>query len=364
VLDLKGKLLGESLSTQLSTRYGGVIPTFAMVFHQDKIQAVVDEAMKQAGASYEDLSAVAVTNRPGLKGPLIVGTDYAKYLCMKYRKPLIPIHHMAAHALTVRMENKVEFPFLFLLISGGHCLIGIAKDIDDFTILGSSLDDSPGEALDKVARQLKVHKLPKMRDMSGGRAVEILSKGHENSRVEFGIPKRSDRDCNFSFSGLKGHLNMYLKKVHLGHPSHEVIPQVREVCAGIQYSVTKHLCERLQRAIEYVEFDELMSNGGTLVVSGGVASNQYIRAGLSTVCESMGWKAVYPEPKLCTDNGIMIGWAGYEFWREQRGLVEPDDVLEVPVIAKCPIGENISDKVVAANLKCKWIPINPTSGNS
>ncbi|XP_023333368.1 probable tRNA N6-adenosine threonylcarbamoyltransferase, mitochondrial isoform X2 [Eurytemora carolleeae] len=341
VIDLSGRLLGESLSTQLSTRFGGVIPTFAMVFHTDKIQGVVEEALKQADVTMEDVSVIAVTNRPGLKGPLIIGTDYAKYLCTKYNKPLIPIHHMAAHALTVRMEQDVKFPFLFLLISGGHCILGIAKDIDNFTLLGEGLDGSPGEMLDKAARNLKLHSLPNMRDISGGLAVETLAKKAVNP-IKFTVPLHNERNCNFSFSGYKGHLHLVLRRLEknreLPFDSQSVIPEASDVCAGLQYAVSKHLCERLQRGIEFTEYKELMSVGSTLVVSGGVASNQFIRGSISRVCESLGWKAVFPNPKLCTDNGIMIAWAGYEFWRSERGIIQPQDVFQVPVIPKCPIG--------------------------
>jgi len=360
VIDQSGRLLGECISSQLSTRYGGVIPTFAMIFHRDKIEGVVNEALKQAGVGIEDISCVAVTNRPGLKGPLLVGTDYAKYLCSKYNKPMIPIHHMAAHALTVRMEEDVKFPFMILLISGGHCILGIAKDIDDFVLLGASKDDSPGETLDKVARRLRLHSLPNMRDISGGRTLEIFAESGDRLQFPVGVPLREYKDCNFSFSGLKGHMDYILRRINKtsDFPSHEVLPQARDICASVQYSLTKHLCERVQRGIEFVEYDEMMEVGGTLVVSGGVASNQYIRRSLSHVCQELGWRAVYPKPKLCTDNGIMIGWAGYEFWKQQRGIVQPKDVFDVEVSPKCPLGENISDRVTATNLKCKWIKLD------
>jgi len=356
VFDLQGKLLGEALSTQKSSRFGGVIPTIAMYLHKEKIETVVSEALKEANKSIEEVTAIAVTNRPGLKGPLIIGTDYAKYLCLKYNKPMIPVHHMVAHALTVRMEEDVKFPFMILLISGGHCILGIAKDIDDFCILGSSINDSPGEALDKIARYLQIHNLPGMRDLSGGQAVEILAKDGDPSKFPLGIPLLDERSCRFSFSGFKGHTNNIL-----AYRKEEIPPSKEELsdyCAGAQFSITKHLCQRLQRGIEYSTAKDLMPENGTLVVSGGVASNQFVRSCLSEVCGTYGWKSVFPRPKLCTDNGVMIGWTGYELWRRGMDIIQPDQVLDVELYPKCPLGEDITQDVIDAHIKCKWIKLS------
>ena len=177
-----------------------------MTFHAQRIAGVVSDCLSKAGVRVEDLTAIAVTNRPGLKGPLIVGTDYAKYLCMKHKLPMIPIHHMEAHALTARLLTPVQFPFLVLLISGGHCLLSLATDIDQFELLGTSIDDSPGEALDKCARRLRLHNLPGMRDMSGGKAVELTA-AKATGMVEFPVPMRGYRDCRFSFAGVKATIN-------------------------------------------------------------------------------------------------------------------------------------------------------------
>eukprot|EP00088_Acartia_fossae_P068627 TRINITY_DN8745_c0_g1_i1.p1 TRINITY_DN8745_c0_g1~~TRINITY_DN8745_c0_g1_i1.p1 ORF type:complete len:397 (-),score=23.86 TRINITY_DN8745_c0_g1_i1:58-1248(-) len=357
VIDLQGRLLGESISTQNSTRFGGVIPTIATVLHRDKIEKVVTEALSQANKDVTEMTAVAVTNRPGLKGPLSVGTDYAKYLCKKYHKPMIPVHHMIAHALTVRMEEKVEFPFMILLISGGHSLLGIAKNVKDFDILGSSENDSPGEAFDKIARNLQVHNLPGYRDISGGQAIETLAKKGDPLKINFGIPLRDRRDCMFSFSGFKGNINMFLKRE--GKEDGHSFPKegLPDVCASIQYVITKHLCERLQRGIEYCTLHELIKEPGTLVVSGGVASNQFIRRSFTKVCEELGWRAVYPRPKLCTDNGVMIAWTGLELWRQGLDIVQPEDVLKVDTYPRIPMGRDLSESVTKAHIKCKWINI-------
>ena len=138
VIDNNGQILADSIHSQTSSRMGGVIPTFAMNSHAANIHSLVTETLDKANVTPDKLSAVAVSNRPGLKGSLIVGTDYAKYLCLKHKLPMIPVHHMEAHALTARMINSelTQFPFLVLLISGGHCLIALARDIDKYSLLG------------------------------------------------------------------------------------------------------------------------------------------------------------------------------------------------------------------------------------
>ena len=358
VMDMNGKVLGESLSTQLSSRLGGVIPTLAMNWHAEKVEGVVMDCMAKAGLGMKDLSAVAVTNRPGLKGPLLIGTDYAKYLCMKHQLPMIPIHHMEAHTLTARMITPIMFPFLVLLISGGHCLLALATDIDSYQLLGSSINDSPGEALDKCSRFLKLHTLPGMRDMQGGKAVELTA-AKTKGMIEFPVPMRGYRDCRFSFAGIKAAINDHRSREEkrLGIEPDQVLPMVEEVCAGLQYSITKHLCERLQRGIEFLQYKGV-KGVNTLVVSGGVASNMYIRQGLDTVAEHYGMTAVYPPPRLCTDNGVMIAWNGLERWREGRGVVRWQDVLGVQVLSRCPLGVDIHQEVESAAIKCRWIKLH------
>ena len=357
VMDLSGKVLGESLSTQLSSRMGGIIPTIAMTFHAQRVEGVVSDCLARAGVMVEDLTAIAVTNRPGLKGPLVVGTDYAKYLCMKHQLPMIPVHHMEAHALTARLVTPVQFPFLVLLISGGHCLLALATGLDQYSLLGTGIDDSPGEALDKCARRLGLHNLPGMRDMSGGRAVELTA-AKAKGRVEFPVPMRQYRDCRFSFAGVKATINDYARREEkkLQLDPDKVLPDVEDVCAGLQHIITKHLCERVQRGVEFLEYKGV-EGISTLVVSGGVASNMYVRQGLSTVAEHFGMEAVYPPPRLCTDNGVMIAWNGVERWREGRGVVRWQDVLGVQVESRCPLGENIHGQVERAAIKCKWIKL-------
>jgi len=361
VIDQSGQVLSQRLHSQASVRMGGVIPTFALHSHAATIHHLVTEALHTAEVSPSQLQAVAVSNRPGLKGPLSVGTDYAKYLCLKHQLPIIPIHHMEAHALTARLTSKeeIKFPFLVLLISGGHCLLALARDIDDYKLLGTSIDCSPGECLDKCSRMLGLHNLPGLRDVAGGKAVELVARQAEDTnRLDFPVPMRSYRDCRFSFTGLKATIHDHIAKVksQTTLDCDEMVPHVGEVCAALQRSVTKHLCERLQRSIEYLHYSDI-SSVESLVVSGGVASNLAIRAGLEAVASHYNMSAVFPPPSLCTDNGVMVAWNGLERWRRGRGVVHWADCLQVEVRARCPLGEDWHPRVEAASIKCKWIKI-------
>jgi len=361
VIDLSGKVLADKIHSQTSVRMGGVIPTFAMHSHAHNIHKLVTETLEEANVSPDKLTAVAVSNRPGLKGPLLVGTDYAKYMCLKYKLPMIPIHHMEAHALTARMiePDKTKFPFLVLLISGGHSLLALASDIDQYSVLGYSIDDSPGEALDKCSRMLGIHNLPNMRDMAGGKAVEILANSVNNQTdIEFPVPMRHYRDCRFSFAGVKATVYDYVNRTRVKSDldCDEIFPQLGGVCAALQHSVTKHLCERLQRGIEYLHMRDIL-DVNTLVVSGGVASNNYIRQGLRKVTDHYNMATICPPPSLCTDNGVMIAWNGLERWRAKKGIVDFRSALEVGVETRVPLGEDWHPLIEKVGIKCKWIKI-------
>lgn len=181
------KVIAEALASQSSAKFGGVIPTYAMKNHAINVPKVVEQVLKSC--PIEDIDAVAVTTHPGLKGSLVIGRNYAQYLCHKYQKPMIPIHHMEAHALTPRLTNVVEFPYLVFLISGGHCILAFAQDIDKFLVLGQSMHEAPGEMLDKVARQLELHTISEdYRHFSGGKAIESLAKNGNPTSHEFSEP--------------------------------------------------------------------------------------------------------------------------------------------------------------------------------
>ncbi|XP_049801940.1 tRNA N6-adenosine threonylcarbamoyltransferase, mitochondrial isoform X3 [Schistocerca nitens] len=205
IVDNKGKILGEALHSQQQVHldFGGIIPPVAKKLHQEHIEKVVQDALKASHLNMDDIDAVAATVKPGLPLSLVVGMNYGKELCRKFAKPFIPVHHMEAHTLTIRMIQKVDFPFLVLLISGGHCLLAIAQAVDKYLLLGHSIDDAPGEALDKTARRLKLQNIPEFSKLSGGQAIEKASERGNLLAFAFPSPMSDYRNCDFSFAGLK-----------------------------------------------------------------------------------------------------------------------------------------------------------------
>ncbi|KAK9879467.1 hypothetical protein WA026_006536 [Henosepilachna vigintioctopunctata] len=325
------------------------------------IETVVHQAVKESGLCFNDLSAISVTTEPGLPMSLSIGTKYGKYLCRHYKKPFIPIHHMKAHALTARMVKRdLEFPYLVLLVSGGHCLLAIAKSADDFLLLGEVIDNAPGEIMDKIARRLKLKNLREYSVLSGGRAMEVAASKADNPlEFEFATPLMHYRNCNFSFAGLHNKVTRTIiteeKKYNVAPD--QVLPSVNNICAGFLLSITRHLCHRIQRAMEFIDARNLiLPQHRILVMSGGVACNNIIPQGIEIICNEFGYKLVRPPPKLCTDNGVMIAWNGVERWKAKVGVLQNFDHVDYN---KCsPIGESIIEEVTQANLKCKWIKLD------
>ncbi|XP_041976411.1 probable tRNA N6-adenosine threonylcarbamoyltransferase, mitochondrial [Aricia agestis] len=361
IINSDGKLLAEKCQSQnlVHLRNGGIIPDIAQDLHRTYIEPTVKCTLAEANLKMDDLTAVAVTLEPGLPLSLTVGMKYAKYLCRKFNKPLIPIHHMEAHALVARMNNEIEFPFLTLLISGGHCLLAVAKDVNQFSLLGQSIDFAPGELFDKVARRMKLRNIPEYSEMSGGRAVEEAALKAENPhQFLFMLPLADFKDCNFSFNGLKSSVLYHTLKKEKEHAiaADQLIPEVYDLCAAALMAVTRHLLHRTQRAMEFCEESGLIGKDRRqLVVSGGVACNNLIFKALTVLCNEYGYKIYRPPPKLCTDNGVMIAWNGLEKWRKNIDVFH--DFSKLDIKATSPLGEDLSGKVSKAQMKIKLIKV-------
>uniref|UniRef100_UPI00398E8E21 tRNA N6-adenosine threonylcarbamoyltransferase, mitochondrial isoform X2 n=1 Tax=Pristiophorus japonicus TaxID=55135 RepID=UPI00398E8E21 len=313
VVDETGKILGEALYSQkeIHLKAGGIIPPVAQRLHKEHIERVVQEAVDNSGVSPCELTAVATTVKPGLALSLGVGLEYSLKLIEQYKKPFIPIHHMEAHALIIRMLHLVEFPFLVLLVSGGHSLLAVARGVSDFLLLGQTLDEAPGDTLDKVARRLSLRNHPTCCTMSGGEAIEYLAKIGNRLHVELTQPMSQHLDCDFSFSGLRNQVNQIIikKEREEGFQEGQILSCVNDIAAAVQHTVAAHLAKRTHRAILFCKKEGLLPQPKpALVVSGGVASNEYIRKALRIVTEANGFSLRCPPPKLCTDNGIMIAW--------------------------------------------------------
>ncbi len=291
--------------------YGGVVPEIAARAHLKTIEEIYRKALLEAGVTLNDIDAIAVTSGPGLIGGLIVGVMFAKGLAASANKPLIAVNHLEGHALTARLTGDVEFPFLLLLVSGGHCQILLAEGVGRFTKIGGTMDDALGEAFDKTAKLLDL-------GLPGGPKVETLAKNGDENRFQFPTPMVGREGADFSFSGLKTAVR---REVEFRVQSSEFSEKDQsDICASFQKACGIIVADRLENAIASSRSRVLASS---LVVAGGVAANQYLRNTIQNVADKNGMKLVCPPPSLCTDNAAMIAWAGIE--RMKLGLVSNMD---------------------------------------
>lgn len=286
--------------TTLHAPFGGVVPELAARAHAERIDLCVEQAMAQANVSFADLDAVAVTAGPGLIGGVLSGVMCAKGICAATGLPLIGVNHLAGHALTPRLTDALAFPYLMLLVSGGHCQFLRVDGPEMFTRLGGSIDDAPGEAFDKIA---KILGLPQ----PGGPAVEAEALLGDSKRFLLPRPLMDRPGCDMSFSGLKTALlrardSVIAKQGGLTHADRA------DLCAGFQAAVVDVLAEKTRRALD-------LSSVSAFAVAGGVAANSAIRASLEAVCSTSDTRFLAPPMALCTDNAAMIGWAGIERYR-------------------------------------------------
>lgn len=297
--------------------YGGVVPEIAARAHLERLEEVVTAALAGAELGFADLSAVAVTAGPGLIGGVIVGVMAAQAYASVHRLPLLPVNHLEGHALAVRLTEDVAFPFLLVLVSGGHCQILAVEGVGRYVRLGTTRDDALGEAFDKTAKMLGL-------GYPGGPAVERAARRGNHTRFAFPRPMRGQPGCDFSFSGLKTAVRLAV--IALAESGGVSDQDISDICASFQRAVTEVLTDRIGHAV--TEFRRRYPEAVTppLVLSGGVAANQDIRAALTALAEEENLRFVVPPSALCTDNAAMIAWAGMERfltgWRH-HGTVEP-----------------------------------------
>ncbi|RCK49280.1 tRNA (adenosine(37)-N6)-threonylcarbamoyltransferase complex transferase subunit TsaD [Thalassospira profundimaris] len=312
VVNDKREILANRVLSQLDDHrpYGGVVPEIAARAHLEHLDRLVAEAMDDAGVEFDDLDAVACTGGPGLIGGVMVGTMTAKAIAFAAQKPFLAVNHLEGHALTVRLTDDVAFPYLLLLVSGGHCQVLIVEGVGKYKRIGTTIDDAVGEAFDKTAKMMGL-------GYPGGPALEkIAAKGDPN---RFGLPRplRGRRGCDFSFSGLKTAVRTYLD----GFPVEQQTEEVKaDLAASFQRAVGDTLIDRARNAV--FEFMRDYPAGKTMVLAGGVAANKYLRTRLTELTDQAGMTLVAPPLDLCTDNAAMIAWAGLERFR----LGERDDL--------------------------------------
>ncbi|MDG6094741.1 tRNA (adenosine(37)-N6)-threonylcarbamoyltransferase complex transferase subunit TsaD [Acetobacter sp. AN02] len=321
ILAPDGHVLGERLISQdAHAMFGGVVPEIAARAHLALLPALVRETLAEAGLAPRDLGAIAASTGPGLIGGLIVGANFSKGLALASGRPFIAVNHIEAHALSPRFpgasEEPVGFPYLLLLVSGGHCQCIAVEGVGKYRRLGGTIDDAAGEAFDKVAKMLGL-------GWPGGPALEKLAEEGNPQAVSLPRPLHGRPGCDFSFSGLKTAVAR-----QIGEDVQTALPrrEAADLAASFQEAVADVMADRAARALD------MMTTPSALVVAGGVAANRVIRARLQEVAKAAGLPFAAPPLRLCTDNAVMVAWAAIETCREtaRLGLPFPDDLKMRP----------------------------------
>ncbi|MHA1540120.1 MAG: tRNA (adenosine(37)-N6)-threonylcarbamoyltransferase complex transferase subunit TsaD [Alphaproteobacteria bacterium] len=324
-----GTILSNVIASQIETHraFGGVVPEVAARAHLEKIDLVIEQALTEASVTLADLDAVAVTAGPGLIGGVIVGVMAAKAIASVQKIPFIPVNHLEGHALTARLTNHVDFPFLLLLVSGGHSQLLTVSGVGEYELLGTTLDDALGEAFDKTAKMLGF-------PYPGGPEVEAAAKNGDPKRFAFPRPLKGRDGADFSFSGLKTAVHREIVRLDYILSDQDKA----DVCASFQTAIGDVLKDRCGNAIK--AFKAAHPTGKNFVVGGGVAANQYIRTTLTDLAEKASLDFVAPPLKLCTDNAAMIAWVGIEkFLHAQKSGQKLENNMDFAPRPRWPLAE-------------------------
>lgn len=333
----KAHILSNVVWSQIEDHipYGGVVPEIAARAHVQILDGLVKKALDQAGLKLVDIDAIAATAGPGLVGGLLVGLMTAKALALAAEKPFIAVNHLEGHALTAKLTHNLSFPYLLLLVSGGHTQIVLIKGLGSYQRLGTTIDDALGEAFDKTAKLLG---LP----YPGGPAIEKLAQSGNSHRIELPRPLKGEKRLDFSFSGLK---------TAVRQAALEMAPlekqDIADIAAAFQLAVTDTLADRVERSLNLFKTDYPEAEA-TLVVAGGVAANQAIRTALQNLCDTHGFAFIAPPMSLCTDNAAMIAYAGLEHFAQ--GERSP---LDIAPRSRWPLDEKSSPLIGAGRRGAK-----------
>ena len=312
----QAKILSNEILSQIAAHaaYGGVVPEIAARAHVEAVDRIVGRALETAGVKPGDLDAVAAAAGPGLIGGVMVGLTTAKAIALVAGKPFIAVNHLEAHALTARLTDNLAFPYLLLLVSGGHTQLLAVRGVGDYLRLGTTIDDAVGEAFDKIAKMLG---LP----YPGGPSVEREAQAGDPERFEFPRPMTGRPGADFSLSGLKTAVRLVAERIA---PLSD--RDVADLCASFQAAVVDVMVDRTRAGLRACREAGIMPSA--LVVAGGVAANQPIRHGLARLATEAGLPMIAPPIALCGDNGAMIAWAGLE--RLRLGMVDDMSAVARP----------------------------------
>tara|TARA_Y100000590_G_scaffold218071_1_gene246982 strand:- start:3185 stop:4198 length:1014 start_codon:yes stop_codon:yes gene_type:complete len=307
IIESKSKgILSNVLYSQFKEHkdFGGIVPEIAFREHIKLIDKIILKSLKYSKKKFEDIDVIAATGGPGLHGGLLIGTTIAKSISLSINKPYIPINHLEGHVLSPRIENNIEFPYLVLLVTGGHTMLVIAEKVGKYKILGMTLDDALGEAFDKVAKLLKI-------GFPGGPQIEKMAKKGKPS-IELAQPLLHSNDCNFSFSGLK---TSVLKIVN--STSRKTNKFKSDLCSSFQYTILNILKKKCELGLKIFE-SKYPNKQKNFVVVGGVASNNFLRKNLEQFAIKKNSKLFVPKKILCTDNAAMIAWVAVEKFKKNK----------------------------------------------
>ena len=316
-------ILSNVVSSQIEEhkKFGGVVPELAARAHLENIEYIIDTAFKESKISIEEVDGVAATAWPGLIVCLTVGLNIGKSIAAFSNKPFIGVNHLEGHALSPGLQKKMQFPYLLLLISGGHTQFLIVKNINEYEQLGTTIDDALGEAFDKTAKMLGL-------GYPGGPSVEKFAKLGDKNFFKLPEPIINKAGCNLSFAGLKTAVLRESKKIH------GVDKLKYNLAASFQNTINKILYKKTKVAVEMFK-EKTKKEKFQLIIAGGVAANETIRKNLSTLSNEMGFETIYPDLKFCGDNAAMIAWAGIQ--RFKKNMI--DDV-NISARSRWPLDKN------------------------
>ena len=313
-------ILSNVVSSQIEEhkKFGGVVPELAARAHLENIEYIIDIALKQSGTAINEIDGVAATAGPGLIVCLTVGLNIGKSIAAFSNKPLIGVNHLEGHALSPGLNEKIKFPYLLLLISGGHSQYLIVKDVNEYEQLGTTIDDALGEAFDKTAKMLDL-------GYPGGPNVEKFSKEGDENFYKLPEPIINKAGCNLSFAGLKTAVLRESKKINGD------VKLKYNLAASFQKTINKILYKKTKIAVEMFKKKTKKENF-QLIVAGGVAANKTIRENLTQLSNEMNFEIIYPDLKFCGDNASMIAWAGIQ--RFKKDLI---DDLNITAKSRWPL---------------------------
>jgi len=313
-------ILSNIVSSQIEEhkKFGGVVPELAARAHLENIEYIIDTALKESGTTINEIDGVAATAGPGLIVCLTVGLNIGKSIAAFSNKPLIGVNHLEGHALSPALNNKIKFPYLLLLISGGHSQYLIVNDVNDYKQIGTTIDDALGEAFDKTAKMLDL-------GYPGGPNVEKFSKEGDENFYKLPEPIINKAGCNLSFAGLKTAVLRESKKINGD------VKLKYNLAASFQKTINKILYKKTKIAVEMFKEKTKKANF-QLIVAGGVAANKTIRENLTQLSNEMNFEIIYPDLKFCGDNASMIAWAGIQ--RFKKDLI---DDLNITAKSRWPL---------------------------